>query len=193
LAADYKLEPAGSPPSEVSPALASLLQKEGHKIVAPSGSAFAEVWFCSAAPSGTKSTEQGVSFTAIPHGALMGVIRFPAKGEDRRGQSIQPGVYTLRYSLHPDNGDHLGVAPQRDFLVMVPAAEDKDAKPVSKFEDLVAMSKKASGTPHPAVLSLQPPPEGAKFPSITGEKDRAINAKVGDLPISLIVVGRAES
>ena len=126
---------------------------------------------------------------------MLGVIRFPAKGEDRRGQSIQPGVYTLRYSLHPDNGDHLGVAPQRDFLVMVPAAEDKDTKPVPKFEDLMAMSKKASGTPHPAVLSLQPPPDGAKFPSLiqSGEKDQAINAKIGDLPVSLIVVGRAES
>ena len=54
------------------------------------------------------------------------MIRLPERGADRRGQTIKPGVYTLRYGNYPQNGDHQGVEPQRDFLVLSPVAEDKD-------------------------------------------------------------------
>src|SRR5258708_6341448 len=116
----YKMEAAGPPPSELPAPVSAALQKDGSKIVAGNGTAFGEIWFRSAAPAGPKSTEEGVTLPAIPQGALLGVLRFPGRGSDRRGQPIKPGVYTLRYSLQPVNGDHQGVAPQRDFLVMIP-------------------------------------------------------------------------
>src|SRR6266581_5270679 len=146
----YKAESAGPPPPDLPASVSAILQKEGSKVVAGS-TTFCEVWFRSAAPSGPKSTEEGVSLPTIPQGALLGALRFPGRGSDRRGQNIKAGVYTLRYSLHPVNGDHQGVAPQRDFLLMVPAVDDPgpDAKP--GFDELVKLSSKASGTPHPAV------------------------------------------
>ena len=63
---------------------------------------------------------------------MLGVARFPAKYKDRRGQTIKPGVYTMRYGLFPVNGDHQGVAPQRDFLIPSPAALDDDLKADAK-------------------------------------------------------------
>jgi len=152
-----------------------------------------EIWFRSAAPAGPKSAEEGVTLPLIPQGALLGVLRFPARGSDRRGQPIKPGVYTLRYSLQPVNGDHQGVAPQRDFLLMTPADADKDPNSTPKFDDLVAMSRKASGTPHPAVLSLWKvdtdfKPGFAKM----GENDWVLQAKIADLQIAIILVGKAE-
>jgi hypothetical protein len=191
--AQYKAEPAGAPPSELPAPFASLLEKTGAKIVGPGGSVFCELWFRTEAPSGSKSTEEGVTLPAIPHGAFMGVIRFPGRGSDRRGQNIKPGVYTLRYSLQPVNGDHLGVAPQRDFLVLVPAAEDKDPKSTPGFDDLMAMSKKASGTPHPAVLSISSS-SGDKSPILAkeGDNDWVLKTKIGNLSVALIVVGKAE-
>jgi hypothetical protein len=189
----YKLEPGGPPPSDLPAAISGMLQKDGAKIVGPNGSAFCEIWFRSTAPSGPKSTEDAVALQTIPMGALVGALRWPAAGSDRRGQTIKPGLYTLRYSQHPVNGDHQGVAPQRDFFLMVPAAEDTNPTSTPGFNDVVAMSRKASGTPHPAVLSASSS-SNTKFPELKkeGDSDWVLHAKIGDLPISLIVVGRAE-
>jgi hypothetical protein len=189
----YKVEPAGPPPSELAPAVAATMQKDGYKIVAANGTAFCEVWFRTAAPSGPKSTEDGVTLPTIPQGAMLGALRFPGRGSDRRGQNVKQGVYTLRYGLQPVNGDHQGVAPQRDFLVMVPAADDTDPASTPGFDDLMKMSRKASGTPHPAVLSMSSS-SNTTFPELKkeGDSDWALHAKIGALPVEAIVVGKVE-
>ena len=142
---------------------------------------------------GAKPDDAAISF-GIAQGTLIGVIRFPAKGADRRGQVIPAGVYTLRYSNFPVDGAHSGVAPQRDFALMTPVAADADPAAKPAFDDLVKMSGKASGTPHPAVLSMETPPAGAIAPSVAkeGEHDWTLTVKVGDLTFSIIVVGKAE-
>jgi hypothetical protein len=193
FAQDYKMEPAGAPPADLPPAFASLMSAQGYKISGPNG-VYCEVWFRSSLPSGPKSSEGNVAFPTIPQGALMGAIRFPAQAADRRGQQIKAGTYTLRYSLYPVNGDHLGVAPQRDFLLLTPAAEDKDPNATPNFDDLTKMSVKASGTPHPAVLSLEPP-AGGDVPSLTkeGEHDWSLAVKVGGTALAVIVAGKSEA
>jgi hypothetical protein len=125
---------------------------------------------------------------------LLGILRFPGKGADRRDQSIPAGVYTLRYSNFPVDGAHSGVAPQRDFALLTPIAGDPDPAAKPAFEELVKMSAKASGTPHPAVLSMETPPSGASAPSVVkeGEHDWTLTVKAGDLTFSVIVVGKAE-
>src|SRR6202023_2400180 len=57
----YKLQPAGPPPSELPPAVAATLQKDGSKVVAGNGSTWCEIWFRTTAPSGPKSAEDGAS------------------------------------------------------------------------------------------------------------------------------------
>ena len=188
----YKLESAGPPPADLPAAVSGMLQKDGAKIVGPNGKEYLDIWFRTTAPSGPKSTDDAIVLPFV-HGALVGALRWPAAGSDRRGQTIKPGLYTLRYSQHPVNGDHQGVAPQRDFFLMVPAAEDTNPTSTPNFNDVVAMSRKASGTPHPAVLSASNS-SNATFPELKkeGDSDWVLHAKIGDQPISLIVVGRAE-
>jgi hypothetical protein len=188
----YKSEPAGAPPPEVAPAIAQALQKDGTKIT-NNGAAYCEIWFRTGKPSGTPSNEENVSLPAMPMGALLGVIRFDGKGADRRGQQIKAGVYTLRYGIMPINGDHQGAAPQRDFLLMIPAADDKDLNATPNFEAVVAMSRKASGTPHPAVLSFWKADSATPGFSKQGESDWVLQAKIGDTPIDVILVGLAAS
>jgi hypothetical protein len=190
--AQYKSEPAGAPPAELAPAIGQALEQQGTKIMGSSG-VFCEVWFRTSLPAGAKSAEESVTLPTIPHGTLVGAIRFPAQGADRRGQPIKPGVYTLRYSLQPLNGDHLGVSPQRDFLVLVPAGDDKDLNATPNFDTLMAMSRKASGTPHPAVLSMwgASASDPAGFAK-QGENDWVLTRKIGDTPISVILVGKVE-
>jgi len=192
--AQYKSEPAGAPPSELAPAISQALQQQGTKIVAGNGTVVCEVWFRTALPSGGQSSDQNVTLGTIPQGALLGAIRFPAPGADRRGQAIKSGVYTLRYSLMPVNGDHQGAAPQRDFVALTPAGDDKDANATPSYDALMAMSRKASGTPHPAVLSIwgagASDPLG--FAKQGDSNDWALTVKVGDTPISIILVGKYE-
>jgi hypothetical protein len=190
--AQYKVEPAGTAPADLPPAIAGSLQKDGHKVVGPNGP-LAEVWFVAKTPAGPAVTDLDVSLKTIPQGALMGVLRFPAKGGDRRGQPIAPGVYTLRYSQHPVNGDHVGVSNTRDFLLMTPAGEDSKADAAPGFDELVVMSRKASRTQHPAVLSLAASGE-SKFPEVKmeGEHDWVLHAKAGDTALALTLVGISE-
>jgi hypothetical protein len=190
----YKAEPAGPPPAELPPAFASLMASDGMKVVSGDGKAVCEIWVVAAAPSGPETTEEDSTFKTIPHGALIGAIRFPGNGSDRRGQTIKPGVYTLRYSMYPVNGDHQGVAPQRDFLVMTPIAEDADPKSTPDFDTLVGWSRKASGTPHPAVLSIwkEEPANHKGGLEKMGDHDWVLQMKLGAEPLSIIVVGKAE-
>jgi hypothetical protein len=194
LAADgpYQSAPAGGPPTEVAPAIAQALQKDGIKI-SNSGAAYCEIWFRTEKPSGAKTTEENVTLPFIPVGALVGVIRFDGKGADRRGQTIKAGVYTLRYGIMPINGDHQGAAPQRDFLLLTPASEDRDLNTTPGFEALVAMSRKASGTPHPAVLSFWKADSDAPGFAKQGDSDWVLQSKLGDTPIAVILVGVASS
>jgi len=192
LWADYKVEPAGAPPSELAPAIQQALQKQGAKIVGSDGTAWCEIWFREAAPAGKGSDEMGVTLKDIPLGSLVGAIRFPGKGADRRGQVIPPGVYTLRFELHPVDGAHQGVAEQRDFLVMSPAAMDTDLNAITPFNDLMKLSAKATGTPHPGILETWKDEPGAagKLEKL-GENDWYLHAQIGDKPIAVILVGKA--
>lgn len=185
----YKLESSGAAPD----GMADLLGKQGAKVTDASGKVICELWLRSQIPTGPKSAEQAVSLPEVAHGTLVGVIRFPAAYSDRRGQTIKPGTYTMRYSYYPQNGDHQGVAPQRDFLLLTPADVDKDLKSLPSFDDLVAMSRKASGTPHPAVFSFWKEEEAFE-PGLKqlGEHDWVLYTNAGGIKLGIILVGKAE-
>ncbi len=119
----------------------------------------------------------------------MGVIRFDGNGSDRRDQKIRPGVYTLRYVVLPANSSHEGAAPQRDFLLLIPAADDQDPNSLPKIDDLVAMSRKASGTAHPAVLSIWKADGDATSFSQRGDSDWVFQIKIGETAVAIILVG----
>ena len=192
FAQDYKLEPIAAAAPGLPAAYAAAIQAQGYRVNGASG-AWCEVWLAKTLPVGAKPDDAAISF-GIAQGTLIGVLRFPGKGADRRGQVIPAGVYTLRYSQFPVDGAHSGVAPQRDFALMTPIAADADPAAKPSFDDLVKMSGKASGTPHPAVLSMETPPTGATAPSVVkeGEHDWTLTVKAGELTFSIIVVGKAE-
>jgi hypothetical protein len=99
----------------------------------------------------------------------------------------------LRYSQYPVNGDHQGVALQRDFALLVRASDDTDPAATPGFDALVALSAKASGTPHPAVLSIWSS-ASERFPNFSKQNDHdwVLDIKVEDLPISIILAGKVE-
>jgi len=191
LFGQYTADPVGAPPGELAGNIAQLMQKSGFKI-SNQGAPYCEIWFRTTRPSGPNTSEQNVTLPSVPFGALVGVIRFDGNGADRRGQPIKAGIYTLRYAILPMNGDHQGAAPQRDFLLMTPVAEDKDANATPNFDALVGMSKKVSGTPHPAVLSFWKADTDSPGFSQQGD-DWVLQTKLGDTPIAIILIGAASS
>jgi hypothetical protein len=172
-----------------------LLQADGQKIVGGDGKVWCEIWWVKSVSQGPKTTEADVTWTTTPSGTLIGAIRWHGGAYDRRGQNLKAGVYTLRFGMFPINGDHQGVAPQRDFLVLAPAALDQNAETVAKFDDLMNLSRKASNSQHPAVMSMWLATESDFKPGLEqlGEHEWVLRVKLGDSQIALIVIGKAEA
>jgi hypothetical protein len=199
-AASYKLEPVSPAPQGLNASLQAVLQPEGYKIVNDQGAAWCQVWIRKEISNTAKPASPDAKYPALHLGQLIGVMKFDSAGSDYRGQSVKPGLYTLRYCLMLQDGNHLGAAPILDFVLLVPASEDtKDPDAVMTTEEVVALSRKASGTNHPAVINLASPPPATG--NATLEKDemdhwvlkiKSQSKPAADLPIGIIVVGRAE-
>jgi hypothetical protein len=188
FAQDYKLEKIAAPPSGIPANYASQISADGYRVIGPSGP-WCEIWFRKTIPTGAKPTDPSITLP-IAQGTFLGILRFPSTGADRRGQTVKAGVYTMRYSNFPVDGAHQGVAPQRDFALLTPIANDPDPAAMPAFEKLVTQSK-TSGTSHACVFSLEPPSGDGLTKE--GDHDVVLNVKVGDLGIAIIVAGKAEA
>lgn len=192
-AADFAIEPAGAPPSDgVDASVVAAVAKEGTRVKGPDGKAIIEFWGRSIPFEGEPVSGYGIRYDTIPHGALLALVRIPSEDSDFREQTIPPGIYTVRYSLHPEDGNHMGVAPSRDFAVLSPAAIDKDAKANLAFEPLVEQSKKV-GNPHPTILRVELP-EGDEAPHLWQDdyEHQVLDLKVAGEVVGFVVYGHSE-
>ncbi len=123
----------------------------GAKVTA--GSTALEFWWVAGLP---LTGEAVPTWERVAEGALVGAMRVTGPFRDIRGKAVKPGVYTLRYGLQPQNGDHLGVSPFREFLLVSPAASDPSPEALG-HEGTVNLAKQTLGASHPAALSLDPP------------------------------------
>lgn len=198
--AGYKIEAIGQPATSDVPALlAAAIQPQGTRLLDGQGAALCEMWLGKAV-----ATQQGGSGDAIYPlgvGSFVGILHFPKGGSDFRGQTIKPGYYTLRYAHIPQDGNHMGVNPYPDFVLLSPAVADTQIDQALKLEDLLKLSRQASWTPHPAVMSLVPLSQGANFPSLIQDDQGhwVLQVKLSgksaaggqqDLPVALVVVGQ---
>lgn len=149
------------PTAQLAPVIASLLQASGVKVVV--GGATLDIWWAQSIGG------DGPGWSGVESGTLVGAVRVTGPFKEIRGKVVTPGVYTLRYGLQPQNGDHLGISTYRDFLLLSPASADQDPK-VLGFDGVVALSKQAIGTSHPASLSIDPP-EDAPGAVLSGYKN----------------------
>jgi hypothetical protein len=183
--------------SAVPETIRQQLAPKGYRITLDEPTPSVEIWYRKEAPAQAKSASATAVYDRLPPSALIGVLHFLRPSSDYRGQSIPAGFYTLRSELMPDDGNHLGVAPSRDFLLLVPPPTDPGPEVTPNFLDVVALSRKASGTKHPAPLSLVPA-EGGAAPAITKDDEghfiftATVHLSSGeDLPIALVVKGTA--
>jgi len=194
----YKVESIGElKETTVAQAVRGALEPKGVRVLNDKDKAVCEVWFGKEIPT-IKNEVPGASFGQIPEGAFIGVINFPSNTSDFRGQGIKAGFYTLRFALILQDGNHLGVSPARDFFLLCPIGEDKDPATQLKTEDLVKLSRNASGTGHPTVWFVAPATWDKDLPKVVKNEhehvilETRITTKSGPLAIGLIVIGRTE-
>ena len=171
-AAAGKIEPIGplTDPT-ASDALKKAVEPAGYRVLLDDGSEWCKIWLRAGAPSSGKSDVEGALFPQLSESTLIGVISFTEPATDYRGQQVQPGLYTLRYELLPNDGNHLGVADNRDFALLVRAADDPDPTAKFDFKQLVTLSRKATGSAHPGPINLvQPPSDTAPAVSNDGQE-----------------------
>jgi hypothetical protein len=180
------------PPASLSAEIKAEINPKGYRLLDDQGKSYAEFWLRRAIPATGKpaGAKGAILFPVLTEGELLGVLRYPGEGHDYRDQAIAQGVYTVRYGLQPVNGDHLGVSPNRDYALLLPAG--KDAAPGNlvrkKLED---QSAEAAGSSHPAVLMLleAPPAEVKAEPAVVHEESR--NTWGAVVPLNLAVKGDA--
>ncbi len=178
-------------------AVVKTLESKGYRVALPDGTVVCEIWFRSAIATQTGRNVEGANYPELSSSEFVGVVTFPKQVSDFRGQPIKPGSYALRYELLPNDGNHMGVAPNRDFLLLTPLADEQDPSRQLSSEQLVALSAKASGTAHPGVFSMLPP-DGDTFPAIYKNDDGyyvfvvKLKTSSGELPIGLVVKGQAQ-
>jgi hypothetical protein len=198
LAADNKLEEIGAfADAGASDALKKALNPKGWRVSLADGP-YCDIWLTAAVPAGAND-QAGAAYTSLSESTMLGVITFARATTDFRGQAVKPGAYTLRYALHPTDGNHMGISPIRDFLVMLPVAMDQNPEQRFKFEELTKMSTKVTSTSHPGVLSLAYIDSAPPAPKVeTNEVNHVVfsaSLKLQSgrvLPIAFVVKGRAE-
>jgi hypothetical protein len=199
--ASYKTETTGAcSDSSVAEGLRRALQPKGVRLVDDKGATVGEVWLRSNLP--LKAGASAANYSALPEGTLVGVLHFSDKSADFRGQSIKAGFYTLRYAQILQDGNHQGAAPYPDFLLLAPAAADKDLDAQLKFDALVKLSRQASGANHPAVFMLLPPTASTDALQHSDQGYWAVvsktqakstsSDKATDFPFAIVLVGKAE-
>jgi hypothetical protein len=194
FATELKIESIGPIQGVVPPAVKSAITETGFRVTL-GGNVLAEIWPANSAVS-EKNGSASALYPNFATGGFYGVINFPNGAADFRGQNISAGTYTLRYQLLPGDGNHLGVAPNPDFFLLVPV--DVDPVPADKisYATLVKLSAKASGTAHPAAFSLAEASDkvpGAETNDL-GYVIATVPVKTSDssIKVGIIVKGTAE-
>lgn len=189
--------PAALNDPAVPEAIRQSLAPKGYRILPDVNSPAIQIWYRKDVPAQPKNTARDAIYDRLAESTLLGVIHFSQPSQDYRDQTVAAGFYTLRYALMPNDGNHLGVAPSRDFLLLIPASADPGPEKMLKFQELVALSRQAAGTKHPAPLSLVQP-EGGANPATSKDDEGHIvfTAQVHlssgeEMPIALVVKGTA--
>lgn len=193
-ASDYRVEPLGEgAPADVAEPVRKEFAPSGSRVLRD-GKPFVDFWFRAAVPTGENRGPK-ILYPTLRQGGLVGIARFHGGGSDFKAQKVPAGVYTMRYAVQPEDGDHHDVTESRDFLLLCGASADGSPDPMVE-KDLIKLSAKLNGKKHPAVLYLVSGQGGALPGVVTDRKaDRSVfeaEVSAGGKPLrlSLVIVGK---
>ena len=150
-----------TPPKELDPSIAAKLQKSAVQLL-DGDKAVYEFWFVSELPLTAKPGSPAKALDSVKQAALLGAVSVPKALRDYREDELAGGVYTMRFALQPQDGNHLGSAEFLYFAVLVPSKLDTKPEGIADYKAVVKASSKETATDHPVILSVRPPssPDG---------------------------------
>ncbi|MBY0588419.1 hypothetical protein K2X85_14690 [bacterium] len=199
-----KLESGKQPfPKQVAQELSESLAPASYTIL-EDGKEVLRFWIRKLVPSA--ATPGGiVGYDSIEDGTFLGIFEvIDDSFSDFRGQTIPVGIYTLRLATHPQDGNHMGIAPSPAFALLSPLDEDQKLDAVSR-DDLMERSKKAAKTGHPCALFLDPFVEAPTepLPRVRENEQKHVvldvsskaklESEEADLPLGIVFIGKTEA
>jgi len=166
------------PPAELEDPIEALLATGGQHVTI--GDHQLDFWWVKSMPLRSGSTDK--DWSAVEEGTLVGAVRLSAQHNDIRGKPLKAGIYTLRYALQPENGNHLGVSPYREFLLFGPVQADSSPSAIG-HDASVELGKAATGTGHPGSWSIDPPTASGP-PGRVYKNEAGLRGVVFQVPIS---------
>ena len=167
-----------APPAELADPIEALLAPGGPRVTI--GPKTIDFWFVKSLPLRPGTTEN--NWGAVDEGTLVGAIKLSASHVEIRGKTLKAGIYTLRYGLQPQNGDHLGASPNREFLLLGPASDDNSPAALG-HDGAIDLAKKAIGTSHPASWSIDPP-QATMAAGTLQKNDLGLTSVIVEVPAS---------
>jgi hypothetical protein len=195
----YQLSRADKLPEGLSEKISAALDPQGATVSGGDG-AVCTVWLAKPLSVKPKFKPTLTVKYGLTQGQLVGAMQVHSESySDFRGQPVKPGVYTLRYGLQPEDGNHVGTSETSDFLLAIPAESDSDPG-VLKVKPLFKQSAKATGSNHPAIFSLLPPEEKTAAPALVHDASKelwilqwtATGTEGISTPLRLVVLGQSE-
>lgn len=159
-----------APPTEVSAAVRAELAVEALQVFNDKGELHCELWFRKVIPvkATPEQVQNGLTYREIEPTTLLGVIRYPQIHKDYRRQDVPAGVYTLRFVIQPQSGDHAGSAPYQEFCLLSDAKTDSKLATM-EVKELIEQSAAAITGSHPTMMLLFPQTETELATKVTDE------------------------
>jgi len=155
-AADFSVKVADKePPNQVSESIRKILQPKAVQLLNGDTPVF-EFWFGSEVSLKSKPGSADKALGSIQETTLLGAVAVGNGQRDYKDNEIAAGVYTLRFGLQPQDGDHLGSAEYPYFAVLIPAKNDTQLDGITSFKAMTKASGIDTASGHPVVLSLRP-------------------------------------
>jgi hypothetical protein len=184
-------------PEAFSPPIRAKLQGKSVQLV-DGGNVQMEFWFSSDITLTAPPESAAKSLDALRQNTLLGVVSVRGGRRDYRNDELVEGLYTMRFGLQPQDGDHLGTAEFPYFAVLIPAKNDTKAEGFASAEAMTKASSKEVPTGHPVILSLRPVSSGSgDAPSITepAPDHKCLRVKLADkgaLVFDIVIKGKAK-
>lgn len=143
------------PPKELDASIRAKLQNKAVQLL-DGDKAVCEFWFSAEIPLQAKPASLAGALDTVKQTTLLGAVAVLKAQRDYKDNELAGGIYTMRFGLQPQDGDHLGTAEYPYFAVLVPAKLDTRPDGLTDYKPLVKASGKETATGHPVVLSLRP-------------------------------------
>lgn len=155
-----------APPTELAASIRDALSPESLQLTSAEGPVI-ELWLRKDVPLERKPQDPEDALRAIQEGTLLGVVRFTTDRRDFRDDRIAAGLYTMRFVLQPQDGDHMGTAPNPYFVLLTAADADTGLDAPKGHDEVVKLAQQ--NLKHPRSLNLRPAEDtDGQFPR-TGE------------------------